>query len=67
MPEYVNISAPDKETVDDKCEEQYPEYEAFQIIGETIAATSGNPGFYKVAAFDTQDEYEEWITEQDWL
>lgn len=67
MPEYINISAPDKDSVSDRAAEEHPEYNAFQIVGETVPSTNGNPGFYKVAAFKTQDEHEEWAAEQDWL
>ena len=67
MPEYFNISAPDEDSAPDEAAEQYPEYEAFEVIGETIVATNGNPGFYRVAAFETQEKYEKWAADQDWL
>lgn len=62
-----NIEAQSAEEAVEKCKANDIDgrYAEFECVGETIPSTSGDPGFFKILAFSSSEDYEEWQSRQD--
>lgn len=60
----LEYTAPTEEDALRLAVERSPTYEEYEVIGHTPASSSG-PGFWTVLAFDTHEEYQIWLADND--